>query len=101
VNDTANAIIKIIESGVQNEIYNIAGNHEEQNIVVATQIVDLFFPTNTDSNKHMDLGITRPGQDVRYSIDDSKLKQLGWKPQAVFEDELIKIVEYYRANFVW
>lgn len=101
VNDTANAIIKIIESGVQNEIYNIAGNHEEQNIVVATQIVELFFSSNTDSSKYMDLGITRPGQDVRYSIDDSKLKQLGWKPQAVFEDELIKIVEYYRANFVW
>jgi dTDP-glucose 4,6-dehydratase len=41
------------------------------------------------------------GQDVRYAIDDSKLKALGWMPKANFDVELEKIVEYYRNNFVW
>jgi len=101
VSDTASAIITIIESGVQNEIYNISGNHEEQNIVIAMQICEMFFPTHEDPANHMDLGITRPGQDVRYSINDSKLRALGWKPQAVFEVELVKIVDYYQQTFVW
>ena len=101
VSDTASAVIRIIEAGVQNEIYNISGNHEEQNIVIAMQICEMFFPTHEDPAAHMDLGITRPGQDVRYSIDDSKLRALGWKPRAVFELELVKIVDYYQRTFVW
>jgi len=101
VSDTASAIIKIIESGVQNEIYNILGNYEEQNIIIAMQIIDAFFPTVVDPNNYLDLSITRPGQDVRYSIDDSKLRNLGWNPNAVFEVELIKIVQYYSQTFVW
>lgn len=101
VSDTASAVIKIIEAGVQNEIYNISGNHEEQNIIVAMQIIDSFFPTIVDSNDYLDLSITRPGQDVRYSIDDSKLKTLGWNPTAIFEVEIVKIVQYYSQNFVW
>jgi len=101
VSDTADAVIRIIESGVQNEIYNIAGNHEEQNIVIAMQIIDSFFPTDVDPTAHLDLSITRPGQDVRYSIDDTKLKALGWEPKAVFEVELVKIVQYYSQTFVW
>lgn len=101
VSDTANAVIKIIEAGVQNEIYNIAGNHEEQNIIIAMQIIDAFFPNVVDPDDHLDLSITRPGQDVRYSIDDNKLKALGWKPEAIFEIELIKIVQYYSQTFVW
>ena len=101
VSDTASAIIKIIQAGVQNEIYNISGNYEEQNIIIAMQILDAFFPSEVDPDDHLDLDITRPGQDVRYSIEDSKLKALGWKPEAIFEVELIKIVQYYSQNFVW
>jgi dTDP-glucose 4,6-dehydratase len=101
VSDTASAIITIIESGVQNEIYNISGNHEEQNIVIAMKICDIFCEGKIDYANQLDLSISRPGQDVRYSIDDSKLRALGWEPRAVFNDELKKIVEYYSSNFVW
>jgi dTDP-D-glucose 4,6-dehydratase len=45
--------------------------------------------------------MTRIGQDVRYSIDDTKLKNLGWIPLANFDTELAKIVEYYKENFIW
>jgi len=46
VSDTANAVLKIIESGTVNETYNISGNYEEQNIIVAKHLVDLFFNWN-------------------------------------------------------
>ena len=101
VSDTAGAVIAIIESGVQNEIYNISGNYEEQNILIAMKICDLFGNGKVDYAKQLDLSISRPGQDVRYSIDDSKLRALGWAPRAVFNDELEKIVSYYQQVFVW
>lgn len=101
VSDTASAIIKIIETGVQNEIYNISGNYEEQNIKIAMQIIDAFVSHDPNHGEYLDLSITRPGQDVRYSIDDTKLKALGWRPRAVFEVELIKMVEYYSKTFIW
>jgi dTDP-glucose 4,6-dehydratase len=98
--DTASAIITIIEAGVTNEIFNISGNHEEQNIVIAEKILDLMEFTENHL-EHLDLTVKRPGQDVRYSIDSSKLESLGWKPIANFDSELKTIVDYYRRNFIW
>ena len=98
--DTADAILAILDSNVENETYNISGNYEDQNISVVKQIIDLVNPGG-DYDKHLDLGIVRAGQDVRYSINDSKLKALGWSPQCNFEDELKEIVEYYCSNFIW
>jgi dTDP-glucose 4,6-dehydratase len=97
--DTARAVITIINSGVTNDIFNISGNYEEQNIVVVRKIVQMMF-----GHQDIDQYITkaeRPGQDLRYAIDDSKLKSLGWTPQADFDKELIDIVKYYTDNFVW
>jgi len=102
VSDTANAVFKIIESNTVNETYNISGNYEEQNIVVAKKLVDLFFnQTISHYEEFMDFSEKRIGQDVRYAIDDSKLKALGWKPEAEFNDALVDIVEYYKENFIW
>jgi len=97
--DTARAVITIINAGVTNDIFNISGNYEEQNIVVVRKIVQLMF-----GHQDIDQYITkaeRPGQDLRYAIDDSKLKALGWSPQADFDKELVDIVKYYTDNFVW
>jgi dTDP-glucose 4,6-dehydratase len=101
--DTAEAVITLIESGVQNDIFNISGNYEEQNIVIARRIVDLSgeWLSTPKYNDYFDLGVTRPGQDVRYAIDDAKIKALGWQPRAIFDTELRKIVDYYLENFVW
>ena len=98
--DTAAAVIKIIEAGVVNETYNISGNYEEQNLVVAQKIVKLM-GLKGNPDQYLDLGVKRPGQDVRYAIDDNKLKMLGWYATADFDDELKKIVKYYTKNFVW
>jgi dTDP-glucose 4,6-dehydratase len=98
--DTASAIITIIEKGVTNEIYNISGTFEEQNIVVARKIINLLGLPG-DAEQYLDTNYERPGQDVRYAIDDSKIKQLGWLPKANFDEELVNIVKYYKENFIW
>jgi dTDP-glucose 4,6-dehydratase len=98
--DTANAIIQIIENGVVNEIFNISGNIELQNLVVAKKIIRLL-RLSGDPLQYLDFNVNRQGQDVRYSIDDTKLKSLGWKAVADFDKELAKIVKYYTRNFIW
>lgn len=99
--DTARAVITIIESGVQNEIYNISGNYETDNLTVIRKILELYTGTNANDIEDYLHHLVRPGQDVRYAIDDSKLKALGWEPKANFDEELVKIVDYYKKNFVW
>jgi len=98
--DTAQAVIKIIESGVQNEIYNIAGGFEQSNYETVKKVIKEY---NSDDNieKYLDLTYSRAGQDVRYALDDSKLRLLGWKPEVVFDNELPSIVEYYKNKFIW
>jgi dTDP-glucose 4,6-dehydratase len=98
--DTASAIITIIKSNQINEIYNISGNYEEQNIVVAKKIIKSM-KLKGDYLQYLDINEKRPGQDVRYAIDDSKLKSLGWRPVADFDHELKKIIKYYTNNFIW
>ena len=99
VNDTAEAVRVIIDSGVKNEIFNISGNYEHANLTVVSKIFDNF-KIKFDYDTHI-TDLVRPGQDVRYAIDDNKLKSLGWKPEADFDVEIARIVEYYRQTFVW
>ena len=103
--DTADAIITIIESNVQNEIYNIAGGFEQANVDTVKKVI-IEYTGNTDIfrfdlSDYVDLSYSRVGQDVRYALNDNKLKSLGWKSKRLFNYELPKIVEYYKENFVW
>lgn len=97
--DTARAVLAIIDSGVTNEIYNISGNVEQQNIKVVQKIIENFNGDKEFSKYITDM--VRPGQDKRYSINDDKLRALGWEPTAKFDKELAKIVKYYKENFIW
>ena len=101
--DTANAVVKIIESGKLNEIYNVAGNLEQKNYDTAVKIAKSFTPDIAENkiSSLFNLEHTRKGQDVRYSLDDSKLKSLGWQPVKIFDEEIGPIVEYYKNNFKW
>jgi len=98
--DTANAVITIIEAGVKDEIYNICGGFEQDNLTTVKKIIKLY-NGDDDYQKYLDLSISRPGQDMRYALDDSKLQSLGWIAQAKFDEELVGIVEYYKNNFIW
>lgn len=99
--DTAQAVIKIVESGNVNEIYNIAGGFEQKNKQTVKKIVQYYFEDERDYRDYVDLGYKREGQDVRYSLDDHKLRALGWSPEKNFDQEISKIVEHYKNNFRW
>lgn len=99
--DTANAVITIIESGVKNEIYNICGGFEQSNLETVRKICKIL---NKDCDKlddYIDFSLSRPGQDVRYALNDSKLRALGWEPKKNFDVELPLIVDYYNRIFIW
>jgi dTDP-glucose 4,6-dehydratase len=99
--DTANAVIKIIQSETINEIYNVAGGFEQTNIDTVTKILKAFGKDTSNLDDYLDLSISRPGQDVRYSLDDTKLKNLGWNPEKHFNSEIGNIVSYYKDRFIW
>tara|TARA_B100000029_G_scaffold311698_1_gene304177 strand:- start:38246 stop:39196 length:951 start_codon:yes stop_codon:yes gene_type:complete len=99
--DTATAVTTIIESGARNEIYNVAGSFEQKNVETVKKILKHFFEKEVELEQFTNLDYRRPGQDVRYSLNDEKLRSLGWSPQKIFDDEIGAIVDYYKENFHW
>jgi dTDP-glucose 4,6-dehydratase len=99
--DTANAIMAVIKSGSINEIYNICGGLEKNNFDVVEKIIKLYHGLDKNAEDYLDFSIGRPGQDIRYALDDSKIRRLGWNPIKNFDEELVKIVEYYKNTFIW
>ncbi|QPB43169.1 dTDP-glucose 4,6-dehydratase [Rodentibacter haemolyticus] len=109
VEDHARALYKVVTEGKIGETYNIGGHNEKTNIDVVRTICELLeelVPNKSNGiSYYMDL-ITfvkdRPGHDVRYAIDASKIGQeLGWTPKETFESGIRKTVEWYLANQKW
>lgn len=99
--DTANAVVKIIQTGIKNEIYNICGGYEQNNVDVVRRICMVLKKDMNRFEDYIDFSLTRPGQDVRYALNDTKLRKIGWDPKKIFDDEIESIVKYYQNNFVW
>jgi dTDP-glucose 4,6-dehydratase len=99
--DTANAIITIIKNNVKNEIYNICGGFEQSNLDTIKKILIANNINIENINEYIDFKFNRIGQDLRYALDDSKIRLLGWQPQKIFDEELPKIVNYYSNKFIW
>ena len=100
--DTAKAITTIIDHGSQNEVYNIAGDYEPPNADAVLKIIKAYTgEENVSLPDYIDLSFSRAGQDVRYALNDEKLRGLGWKPDRFFDEEINGIVEYYKSNFIW
>lgn len=88
VDDSVEAILTMMEKGEPNSIYNIHGNCELRNIDVLRKLAkELGIP---ESEAFVAIP-NRVGQDVRYSLDDSKIRALGWKPTRDFDEEIKKI----------
>jgi dTDP-glucose 4,6-dehydratase len=100
--DTAHAVLTIIESNVKNEIYNIAGGFEQTNMETVRKLINVLTDgKDYDILDYVDTSFSRVGQDVRYALDDSKLRALGWSPKKHFDDEIVNIAEYYKNKFIW
>lgn len=98
--DTASAVMAIIDSQKINEIYNVAGGYEQPNYETVRKIIQEYH-NSKDWKKFIDFSYSRPGQDVRYSLNDSKLRSLGWEPEKNFDQEIGSIIQYYKNKFIW
>ncbi|WP_284888345.1 dTDP-glucose 4,6-dehydratase [Acinetobacter variabilis] len=107
VEDHARALYQVATEGIVGETYNIGGHNEKQNIEVVKTICKILdeLKPRLEGKTYASL-ITfvndRPGHDLRYAIDASKIeRELGWKPQESFETGIRKTVQWYLNNLEW
>ena len=108
VEDHAKALYKVLKAGKVGETYNISGNCEKTNIEIVRTICSLLeelAPNKPEDVARYEDLITyvkdRPGHDVRYAIDSTKIQnELGWQPQESFESGLKKTVEWYINQYI-
>ncbi|TLP80745.1 dTDP-glucose 4,6-dehydratase [Maribacter sp. ACAM166] len=106
VEDHSRAIDLVFHKGKNHETYNIGGFNEWQNIDLVKLLCEVM-----DKKLDRDVGTSqklityvkdRPGHDLRYAIDATKIsKELGWKPSVTFEEGLEKTVDWYLSNTEW
>jgi dTDP-glucose 4,6-dehydratase len=96
VDDHCAAIELVLDRGRSGEVYNVGGE-ERENLAMVRRILEL-----TGADESLVRHVTdRPGHDRRYSIDDAKLRGLGWKPENGLEDGLAATFAWYRDNRAW
>lgn len=109
VEDHARALYKVLTEGKVGQTYNIGGHNEKANLEVVHSICQLLEelapqkPAGLTQYKDLITLVTdRPGHDVRYAIDASKIKhELAWVPEESFDTGLRKTVEWYLNNLDW
>jgi dTDP-D-glucose 4,6-dehydratase len=93
--------VALIEAEKDDGIYNVAGGFEQKNIDTVSKVIECYFGEKRNLSEYLDLSYAREGQDVRYALNDNKLRSIGWSPQKSFDHELKHIVEHYKNNFKW
>jgi len=107
VEDHARALYQVVTEGVVGETYNIGGHNEKQNIEVVKTICSILDELKPQANTQPYEALIafvkdRPGHDLRYAIDASKIKNdLGWIPEETFETGIRKTIEWYLSNLEW
>jgi dTDP-glucose 4,6-dehydratase len=96
--DHCEALDMLLKDGKEGEIYNISSGNEYENIEVVKRILKIM-----DKDESLiEFVEDRPGHDVRYSLDSSKIRsELGWKPKYNFKDALKETVKWYLKNEYW
>ncbi len=104
VEDHARALVEVVLRGVPGETYNIGGHNEKKNIEVVETICALLDELHPRADKRsyreqITFVADRPGHDLRYAIDASKIgRELGWKPRETFASGIRKTVLWYLEN---
>lgn len=98
VDDAVQAILTVLHKGELNNIYNVSGDEELTVLEVVRHIVDALGLPFKDAIEHV---ADRPGQDIRYGIDDTKLRKLGWRPRVLFEPSIKEIAIKTKADPHW
>lgn len=93
--DNCGALLTVLNNGVDNEIYNISANQEFTNIEVVQKICNAM---GKGHNLIDYISDPRMGHDFRYSVNSSKIKKLGWKPNYKFKEGIINTVDWYNLN---
>ena len=96
VEDHCEAISLVLAKGKKGEIYNISSGEERKNLEVVSEILRII-----DKPDLIEFVEDRPGHDLRYSLDSSKIGELGWKPGHKFEEGLKETIEWYLKNEEW
>lgn len=98
-NDHSSAVLRIIEKGEIGQTYLIGADGEKNN----KEVIELILARMGQPADAYDQVIDRPGHDLRYAIDSSKLRsELGWKPEfSNFEQGLAETIAWYRENEAW
>jgi len=98
VSDHCEAIDLILHKGRPGEVYNIGSDNEKSTLEIAKIILNILGKPESLLTQVPD----RPGNDLRYSIDISKISQeLGWQPKQPFEDGIFKTIQWYEHNIDW
>jgi dTDP-glucose 4,6-dehydratase len=95
--DHAAGIELLLRLGEPGQAYNVGGGNERENLEIARVILD-----ELDAPPDMLEHVTdRQGHDRRYSLDSSKIRALGWRPEVEFEQGLRETIQWYRDNRAW
>lgn len=109
VEDHAEALVTVLKSGEVSETYNIGGHNEKTNLDVVRSICNILNEIITDKpngiidfNSLITFVPDRPGHDIRYAIDASKIEEsLDWTPKETFDTGLEKTIQWYLNNEEW
>lgn len=105
VEDHADALLLVLEKGENGRSYNIGGENEARNIDLVRTICALLDerrPQNAPHDQLIKFVDDRPGHDLRYAIDPTRIRtELGWRPSVTVEEGLAKTVDWYLANEDW
>jgi dTDP-glucose 4,6-dehydratase len=97
VEDHCAAIHLVIERGIPGGVYNIGANAQLPNIELTRAIIAALGMDESMIERVPD----RPGHDLRYAVDSSQIRALGWAPAHSFEDRLVDTIEWYRSREDW
>ncbi len=105
VEDHADALLTVIDKGEVGRTYNIGGDNEATNIDLVRRICAILDNRRPEGAPHADLisfVIDRPGHDLRYAIDATRIQsELGWRPAMTLDEGLERTVDWFLANEGW